>query len=100
MVNSQWNYEADVIVVGSGAAAYSAAITSRAKGAEVIMVEKAALYGGTTLRSGGGFWIPNNRFQKEKGIDDKKETMGAARRDAPVLQAGARGARTGLGAAA
>jgi len=73
MVNSQWNYEADVIVVGSGAAAYSAAITSRSKGAEVIMVEKAALYGGTTLRSGGGFWIPNNRFQKEKGIEDKKE---------------------------
>jgi len=73
MVNSQWNYEADVIVVGSGAAAYSAAITSRSKGAEVIMVEKAVLYGGTTLRSGGGFWIPNNRFQKEKGIVDKKE---------------------------
>src|SRR5512136_497377 len=73
MVNSQWNYEADVIVVGSGAAAYSAAVTSKWKGAEVIMVEKATLYGGTTLRSGGGFWIPNNRFQKEKGIEDKKE---------------------------
>ncbi len=73
MVKSQWNHEADVIVVGSGAAAYSAAITARARGAEVIMVEKAALYGGTTLRSGGGFWIPNNRFQKEKGIEDKKE---------------------------
>src|SRR5512136_1518454 len=73
MVNSQWNYEADVIVVGSGAAAYSAAITSRSKGAEVIMLEKGALYGGTTLRSGGGFWIPNNRFQKEKGILDSKE---------------------------
>ena len=73
MTNSEWNYEADVIVVGSGAAAYSAAITSRSKGVEVIMVEKAALYGGTTLRSGGGFWIPNNRFQKEKGINDNKE---------------------------
>jgi succinate dehydrogenase/fumarate reductase flavoprotein subunit len=73
MVRSQWNYDADVIVVGSGAAAYSAAITARSRGAEVIMVEKAALYGGTTLRSGGGFWIPNNRFQKEKGIEDKKE---------------------------
>src|SRR5512136_694678 len=37
------------------------------------MVEKAPLYGGTTLRSGGGLWIPNNRFQREKGIEDLRE---------------------------
>jgi 3-oxosteroid 1-dehydrogenase len=67
------DYETDIIVVGSGAAAYSAAITSAQLGSQVIMVEKGALYGGTTLRSGGGFWIPNNRFQKEKGIIDSKE---------------------------
>jgi len=69
----KWDYETDVVVVRSGAAAHSAAITARSRGAEVIMVEKAPLYGGTTLRSGGGFWIPNNRFQREKGIEDKKE---------------------------
>jgi len=73
MVEDQWNNEADIVVVGSGAAAYSAAITARQSGLEVIMLEKGALYGGTTLRSGGGFWIPNNRFQKEKGIIDSKE---------------------------
>ncbi len=37
------------------------------------MVEKSALAGGTTLRSGGGFWTPNNRFQREKGIADAKD---------------------------
>jgi 3-oxosteroid 1-dehydrogenase len=68
-----WDYETDIVVIGSGAAAYSAAITAKQYGSEVIMVEKGALYGGTTLRSGGGFWIPNNRFQKEKGIIDSKE---------------------------
>ena len=73
MSEKKWNYEADIVVVGSGAAAYSAAITARARGAEVIIVEKGSLYGGTTLRSGGGFWIPNNRFQREKGIEDKKD---------------------------
>lgn len=68
-----WNYEKDIIVIGSGAAAYSAAITSAQLGSQVIMVEKGTLYGGTTLRSGGGFWIPNNHFQNEKGIIDSKE---------------------------
>ena len=66
----EYDFETDVIVVGSGAAAFSAAITARKQGAEVIMLEKGAIIGGTTLRSGGGFWIPGNRFQKEKGIED------------------------------
>jgi len=39
----KWDYETDVVVVGSGAAAHSAAITARSRGAEVIMVEKAPL---------------------------------------------------------
>jgi 3-oxosteroid 1-dehydrogenase len=73
MNTQKWGYEADVVVIGSGAAAFSAAITAKSKGADVIMVEKAPMHGGTTLRSGGGFWIPSNRFQKEKGIADKKE---------------------------
>lgn len=67
------NIETDVLVVGSGAAAFAAAITARKQGADVIMLEKASLIGGTTLRSGGGYWIPNNRFQREKGIVDGKE---------------------------
>ena len=61
------------MVVGSGAAAFSAAITAKKNGAEVIMLEKGSIIGGTTLRSGGGFWTPNNRFQKEEGIVDAKE---------------------------
>ncbi|MCE5196549.1 MAG: FAD-dependent oxidoreductase [Negativicutes bacterium] len=62
-----------MLIVGSGAAAFSAAITARKQGASVIMLEKAAKVGGTTLRSGGGFWTPNNRFQHDLGIEDKKE---------------------------
>lgn len=68
-----YQQETDVLVVGSGAAAFSAAITAKKNGADVIMLEKASLIGGTTLRSGGGYWIPNNRFQREKGIADVKE---------------------------
>jgi 3-oxosteroid 1-dehydrogenase len=73
MAAKKGDYETDILIVGSGAAAYAAAISARHRGAEVIMVEKAPLYGGTTLRSGGGLWIPNNRFQREKGIEDPKQ---------------------------
>lgn len=63
----------DVVVVGSGAAAFSAAVTARSKGSEVIMLEKAAKVGGTTRRSGGGYWIPNNNLQKAAGYKDNKD---------------------------
>lgn len=63
----------DVVIVGSGAAAFAAAITARSKGSEVVMVEKADKIGGTTRRSGGGYWIPNNQFQKLAGYKDNKD---------------------------
>ncbi|MCR6544359.1 FAD-dependent oxidoreductase [Dehalobacterium formicoaceticum] len=67
---------ADVIVVGSGAAAFAAAITAKNEGCSVIMLEKAGEIGGTTKRSGGGFWTPNNRFQKAWGIkEDREQTL-------------------------
>ncbi|MHC1720024.1 MAG: FAD-dependent oxidoreductase [Clostridiaceae bacterium] len=69
----EYHNEADVLIAGSGAAAFSAAITAKKNGADVIMLEKGSIIGGTTLRSGGGFWTPNNRFQKEEGIVDAKE---------------------------
>ncbi|MDL2234789.1 FAD-dependent oxidoreductase [Christensenellaceae bacterium OttesenSCG-928-L17] len=64
---------ADVLVVGSGAAAFSGAITARKNGATVIMLEKAETIGGTTARSGGGFWIPLNKWQRAAGYQDNRE---------------------------
>ena len=69
-------YITDVVVVGAGASSFSAAITARSKGASVIMIEKADAVGGTTARSGGGYWIPNNDLQKAAGYkDNKKDCM-------------------------
>lgn len=59
--------EADILVVGGGAAALGAACTALGEGASVIVLEKAEELGGTTTRSGGGYWIPCNSKQKAAG---------------------------------
>ena len=68
----KWDREADVVVVGSGGAALNAAITARAHGAKVLILERAKLIGGTTLKSGGTYWIPNNPIMRSKGLTDPK----------------------------
>lgn len=73
MNNIEWDAEADVVVVGTGAAGSAAASTAAARGASVVMVEKASSIGGTTIKSGGSPWIPNNFALREQGIEDKKE---------------------------
>ncbi len=69
----RWDREVDVVVVGSGAAASTAALFAHAGRASVLMVEKAAIYGGTTRKSGAGYWIPNNYLMREKGLTDPRE---------------------------
>ncbi|MCP8689980.1 FAD-dependent oxidoreductase [Marinobacterium sedimentorum] len=63
----------DVVVVGSGAGAMSAAIFAADQGMKVLIVEKSDKYGGTSALSGGGIWIPNNHYFKAKGGDDSYE---------------------------
>jgi succinate dehydrogenase/fumarate reductase flavoprotein subunit len=52
--------DADVVVVGSGAAALGAALAAHDAGATVTVVERADSVGGTTAVSGGGVWMPGN----------------------------------------
>ncbi len=70
---TEWDFTADVVVVGTGAAGNAAAAVAFAQGASVIMLEKAAAIGGTTMKSGGQPWIPNNRFLREQNIDDDRD---------------------------
>src|SRR5258708_37474251 len=67
-----WDYETDVAVVGSGGAASTAALAANTRGAKVIILETAPVIGGTTAKSGGAFWIPNNFRLKQRGIEDPK----------------------------
>jgi succinate dehydrogenase/fumarate reductase flavoprotein subunit len=64
---------ADVVVVGTGAAGHAAALSAAADGAEVLLLEKRDRLGGTTAKSGGWYWIPNNAEMRALGIDDPRE---------------------------
>jgi succinate dehydrogenase/fumarate reductase flavoprotein subunit len=61
-------FDCDVLVVGSGAAGMSAAITAAHAGLKVLIVEKEPRFGGTTARSGGWLWIPGTSLARAWGI--------------------------------
>jgi succinate dehydrogenase/fumarate reductase flavoprotein subunit len=60
----------DLLVVGSGAGALSAAVTAAHLGLDVVVVEKEPLFGGTTAWSGGWMFIPRNPLARAAGIDE------------------------------
>lgn len=63
----------DLVVLGSGAAGLTAALSAAVEGARVLLLEKADLIGGTTALSGGTLWIPDNQPARELGIEDSRE---------------------------
>ena len=65
--------EFDVVVLGTGAAGFTAAVVAHDFGAKVAIFEKAELVGGTTAWSGGQVWIPNNPHMPEVGVHDSRE---------------------------
>ena len=61
---------ADIVIVGSGAAGSVAALFAHAAGASVMIVEAADHAGGTSAKSAGSMWIPNNAMLRERGQQD------------------------------
>ena len=60
--------DCDLLVVGSGAAGLSAAVTAAWHGLDVTVVEKEPVFGGATAWSGGWMWAPGNPLAKRAGI--------------------------------
>jgi 3-oxosteroid 1-dehydrogenase len=52
----------DWVVVGSGAGSMTSGLVMRQAAKSVVVLEKTKFFGGTTAKSGGVMWMPNNRF--------------------------------------
>lgn len=64
----------DVLIAGTGAGGLATAITAKKHGLNVIVVEKQAVFGGSTALSGGWLWVPNNPLARRAGISDTAES--------------------------
>ena len=71
----QDNMETDVVVVGGGAAGLSAAITAAEAGADVVLIEKQGITGGSTTRSGGKVLAAGTSWQTKQDFEDSPEQM-------------------------
>lgn len=58
----------DLLVIGSGAAGLSTAVSAAHLGLQVVVAEKAEHFGGTTAWSGGWMWVPRNPLARAAGI--------------------------------
>lgn len=82
---TSWDLETDVVAVGSGLGAISAAIVARDLGRDVVVLEKAPKLGGVCGYGGGEVFVPNNHKMRELGIEDSDE---AGRKYFEFLSAG------------
>ena len=71
--NVDRDYGVDVLVVGSGGGAMTAAIRAHDLGAKTLVIEKTDKCGGTTARGGGVIWIPNSHLMEALNLGDSKE---------------------------
>jgi succinate dehydrogenase/fumarate reductase flavoprotein subunit len=73
---AEWSDEVDVVVVGFGIAGGCAALEAARAGARVILLERAAVYGGTSAMAGGHFYLGGGTaVQEATGIEDSAEEM-------------------------
>ena len=92
----EWQRETDVLVIGYGGAGATAALAAYEAGADVLVLEKREVGGGTTINSGGFIYAAATSIQEREGIDDTADGMyeswiatGGTMNDADVVRVAA-----------
>ena len=67
--------DADVVVVGAGAAGLSAGLAAVQNGQSVIVLEKMGVVGGASAMAGAGTMATGSTWQKEDGYEDSPEQL-------------------------
>jgi 3-oxosteroid 1-dehydrogenase len=76
MTTNDWDSATDFLVVGTGVAGLSAAITAGRNKLDALLIESMDKWGGTTAISGGGLWLPNNPLMiKDRANDSIAEAF-------------------------
>ncbi|MBS76830.1 FAD-dependent oxidoreductase [Variovorax sp.] len=72
---TQQENQHDVVVIGAGMAGHCAAIEAARRGARVLLLEKTALYGGSTRMCGGAFAFAGTEVQRRSEIPDSAQLL-------------------------
>lgn len=73
---TEWSDTVDVVVIGFGISGGSAALEAARAGATVILLERAAEYGGTSSMAGGHFYLGGGTpVQQAVGVEDTADDM-------------------------
>ena len=70
-----WDYEYDIVVIGSGFAGLSAAIEAAQNGYTVAVLEKMKIPGGNSAICGGLVSVAGSDLQKTENIKDSPELL-------------------------
>jgi succinate dehydrogenase/fumarate reductase flavoprotein subunit len=82
-----WDHQADIVVIGSGAAGLPAAISAREAGASVILVEAEPHTGGHAITAGGNVPLGGGTSaQNAAGIEDSPDLVFLDNTDWSVVQ--------------
>jgi 3-oxosteroid 1-dehydrogenase len=72
-MTQNWDKEVDTLVIGSGAGGLLSALVAANNRADVLVIEKEPLWGGTSATSGAGIWIPASDQARAAGFEDNKD---------------------------
>ncbi len=90
----KWDETYDVVIVGAGGAGLAAATQAVQSKLSAVVLEKEAVYGGSSAICGGQWAVGGSDLQKERGIQDSEElffndmmTTGKNQNDPDVVRA-------------